>query len=415
MKKNAPMLLDTAGLLRLVEWNDAAAVKAVRRYFDQAIAGHDVTRPGWQHLRAALLQENLPMMRLLVTWGAHPDQHDLQELMAERGTRAAGDIYRLRCAGLQLAELDKMAPVAQFATAATPPAPAYAIDKIPAEWRAVLKALQNAGAPEAMIGGGALRDLYNGRPVKDVDIFLCDRFMNKRMIKKAFAAAGLTIKEQLVSTGYGAIGQKFVPKEMPALDTTRQVSVKRQVESYWNSYDAPWHTVTEERHTSGAEAWTVCAGPDNTEYNIVFVKGELGKALKAQQASGAAPAHVMTMIGMFDIGLCQIGFDGRRVHTTPAYEKDAATRSLTIVRANRTTREHLRRIVKKYDDFALCAEGMSIAGHLLRVNRKAAAKEKKLQKNKQPAKETSSYSWSGYAWPNDGYSRRYKPRRGYGW
>ena len=43
---------------------------------------------------------------------------------------------------------------------------------IPQRWRDALTALQDGGFPEAIIAGGALRDLDNGAPVKDVDIFV---------------------------------------------------------------------------------------------------------------------------------------------------------------------------------------------------------------------------------------------------
>jgi hypothetical protein len=43
---------------------------------------------------------------------------------------------------------------------------------IPKRWAEVLSRLHNGGFPEAVIAGGALRDLHNGKPVKDVDIWV---------------------------------------------------------------------------------------------------------------------------------------------------------------------------------------------------------------------------------------------------
>src|SRR3569623_1528091 len=45
------------------------------------------------------------------------------------------------------------------------------IADIPERWQTVLRYVQNV-APDAVIAGGALRDLDNGRPVKDIDIFV---------------------------------------------------------------------------------------------------------------------------------------------------------------------------------------------------------------------------------------------------
>jgi hypothetical protein len=43
--------------------------------------------------------------------------------------------------------------------------------EIPATWTEALRSIQVL-RPEAVIGGGCLRDLDNGRPVKDIDIFV---------------------------------------------------------------------------------------------------------------------------------------------------------------------------------------------------------------------------------------------------
>lgn len=45
------------------------------------------------------------------------------------------------------------------------------VDKIPAEWRNLVAGLQLEGIG-AVLAGGAMRDLYCGRSVKDVDIFV---------------------------------------------------------------------------------------------------------------------------------------------------------------------------------------------------------------------------------------------------
>jgi hypothetical protein len=43
--------------------------------------------------------------------------------------------------------------------------------EVPYEWRSLLRAVQDF-RPEAVIGGGCLRDIDNGREVKDIDIFV---------------------------------------------------------------------------------------------------------------------------------------------------------------------------------------------------------------------------------------------------
>lgn len=335
-----PPQLDTASLLQLVQLGH---VPAVRRYLDLALNGHEVTRPDWSHLQTALAQKNLPMMRLLVTWGARPDKDDLKTLTID-------NIRQLRLAGVSLNDLPDMTSRFARLPMAVAPAPAFDIEKIPQAWRRLLQALQQNGAPEAVIAGGALRDLYNGRKVKDVDIFLCHRFLPRRLIKRAFETAGFSIKEQVVVAGYGTtMSTKFNKSAGTPFDT---VKTKMHKDNYGQIF-----TVRET--TSGAEAWTVISTPDNIEFNIVFVKDTFARILKAQQ-SGMARMQLVT--GKFDLGICQIAFDGQDVYATQAYHADVAAKTLTLVNTNDHAPAHVRRVQAKYQDFTLCPAAARLSG-----------------------------------------------------
>src|SRR5262245_52415439 len=61
---------------------------------------------------------------------------------------------------------------------------------VPARWQEVLLSLRAGGFPEAVIAGGALRDLDNNRPVKDVDIFVRHRDGAVELLDKAFGYGG---------------------------------------------------------------------------------------------------------------------------------------------------------------------------------------------------------------------------------
>lgn len=91
-KPSSPAMdtLDSAKLLHLVETGDLAAL---RRYFDKNITGSTPVTPGWLHLQAALLRNDIPMMRFLVTWGARPDAESVAQLTDTQRKR-------LRIAGL---------------------------------------------------------------------------------------------------------------------------------------------------------------------------------------------------------------------------------------------------------------------------------------------------------------------------
>ena len=45
------------------------------------------------------------------------------------------------------------------------------VDDIPSSWRELLGEIREV-APDAVIAGGALRDRDNGRPIKDLDVFV---------------------------------------------------------------------------------------------------------------------------------------------------------------------------------------------------------------------------------------------------
>jgi hypothetical protein len=191
--------------------------------------------------------------------------------------------------------------------------------QLPQTWTDALRALQTNGFPEAVIAGGALRDLDNGREVKDVDIFVQWRGSDTPL----------------------AIAQ--------ALGATHRVS-----------------TVTPE---------SVC------EYleNLADVKGIYAadlKALEAEELSfglfdpippALAPVQIialepftdlMGVLRRIDFGLCQIGFDGQRVLKTPAYTADKYAKQMTVLRCDSTgqmlrTLKRFKRLSEKYSGFEL--------------------------------------------------------------
>ena len=195
----------------------------------------------------------------------------------------------------------------------------HSFQDIPAEWRQVLRTFQDKGAKEAVIAGGALRDLFNHKPVKDVDIFIRtqgSQKKNRQMLEEAFRSTRLEITYQQSGNDYFS-GERFpAPK---AKNNGRNV----------------------------AESWTIIAGRDKTEYNIIFVP-ELVSPLK--------------LIESFDFGLCQIGYDGKIIFSTNRYNDDVRDKRIcfALTDVNDTSAEHLQRIIKKYPDWKLCAESKKI-------------------------------------------------------
>ena len=149
-----------------------------------------------------------------------------------------------------------------------------------------------------------------------------------------------------------------------------------------------------EKVKEGAEAWVVIAGPDRTEYNIVFIKGDFGKLLKIEATRASLLAS------QFDIGLCKIAFDGRQVYLSADYNTDAREKKLTLTRPNHSTKSHLLRVHAKYPDFALCPAADKLL-HPEKFKEQPKVAAKKNSYNTISQKQTSSYNsgFSGYGAP----------------
>ncbi|MBI3440838.1 MAG: hypothetical protein HY052_03375 [Proteobacteria bacterium] len=333
------------------ELDDAltAAVKSgncerARELFDRAFWDNHKIVPGWDHLKIALLREDKPMMRLLVTWGAKaPDSPEqLAGIPADKYARYA---RILRECGMNAAVVEAAAVAAKTAA----PAP---VQKVPVavedpvqksleglirslpteEWWQVLAAVQNIGAPEAVIAGGALRDKLNGRPVKDVDIFLKtrgDKKQNKQFLERAFAVAGLGIVPTKIA-GYrnGYFERGTTENISDPVVTTMKTSLltKKKI----------------------SESWIIMAGPQNTEYNIIFVEGG--------QAQAPPAVFAERLIKDFDFGFCQIAYNGHGLTTTAAFQRDVTNKQIMLNEGKTAAPGHLERLCKKYPDWEVCPE-----------------------------------------------------------
>jgi hypothetical protein len=231
---------------------------------------------------------------------------------------------------------------------------------IPEEWRRVLQTFHDVGAGEAIIAGGSLRDLFNNRAVKDVDIFLKSRGsekQNREFLKDVFNATKLRFTEGCEAPDY------YLAEEDLSFPDNSKLSIK---------YQAGYDTVIKEGR---AESWTVKR--KQTEYNIVFVDNV--KFTEAPPSNSLTLKPKWLLINGFDLGLCQIAYDGRVISTTPAYDHDVKYQQINLHNPNDKSREHLQRIFKKYADWELCD------------------KSRKLLAKKPPSgDEWMMYSWSGW-------------------
>lgn len=175
---------------------------------------------------------------------------------------------------------------------------------IPQEWQDVLKEVQ-AVFPSAVIAGGALRDLMNNKPIKDVDIFV-------------------PIYEDYVGSldaAYEAVWNMFKGE-------TINLDPASEYHSSELNTDRDIHAI-----------FDLIRGPlfEETQYDIILCKPE------------AALVHT------FDINICQIIYDGKQVRFTGAYAHGILTRTIKVMNVNRTDRNQRRveRMQEKYTDFTV--------------------------------------------------------------
>ena len=304
----------------------------VRAFFDRAFWAGRKEPPTWDHLYLALQLENKPMLKLLVTWGARATDEDMTRLRAFSKDKYPHYIKLLRQAGLPLsAAALKEIPFSETES----PAPETLI---PREWKRVLQVFQQNGAKETFIGGAALCDLFNERGAgRKVDIFINSPhgfLSDKKFLKQAFNATGLEITEQLVNHFPDTGASEAFPPPKTAKLPFREGDYR----------------------TGLTESWTVVAGPQRTQYNIVFVDRGVDGAILASTPD----KFVQRTLYDLDFGLSQIAYDGKQVITTPSYEADVKNKQITLKNLSDASKEQLQRLVKKYPDWKLCPESKKL-------------------------------------------------------
>lgn len=307
-------------------------VDHVRNYLDASLAGRKTAKPCWTHLKIAVEQKNQKMAKLLVTWGAKPTRQELIEHFTTHQTVAERDMQMLKLAGVNVTNIDLGIAAASFNTQArTIPAPEkteYSTALLPTYWSEFLTALAAAGAPEAVIAGGAVRDIYNQRRLHNVDIFIKSPFMPKTFMKKFVAALPRTLSTQRTDKGEEVTFKK-IKKRLGAMSADRYL--------IGDPLDR-------------TDTWRIIDKASGMEFHIVMLGGEPGSGLRSDHKN-TTTSGVLGLLDRFDIGLCQIAYDGKKVITSAAYRDDAKFKTLTVHKPMYTTMEHIAAVVAKYPDF----------------------------------------------------------------
>lgn len=180
---------------------------------------------------------------------------------------------------------------------------------IPQRWQDALRAIKDAGFPEAFIGGGALRDLDHGVEVKDVDIFVRWRGDETfSMLSRALYSRA-------------------------ALDVTK--------------HDADYQTDA---------SMVLCV----FEFHDTALGTEPIQVIACAPIDEETPREFMRhQLDRFDIGLCKIGFDGKdlTVHSDYLADKQDEVLRLRSPRNPGRSEQRLRRIGERYPEHALIGFG----------------------------------------------------------
>lgn len=279
-------------------------ISGVRKWFELAFWSNQPIKPEWMHLKHALQKKRYDMAKLLLTHGAEVDFRFLA-----RHPEAVTALKRMgfppdRARLVQAQEEWKSAPALDLD-------PSH----IPAEWKNILAAITKDGA-SACVGGGALRDLFNKKAIKDVDIFLRDwgsESANMAVVNRALKRCGLTVHDQEIRHGYSVSVQKFVS----------------------HSFN---------NRSLGQQCISVVAGKNKTQYDFIFV-------------DDFAPHFTSRLIERFDFTFCQIAYDGgsQRLMYTDAFEEDCRDKIIRISdTAASSSHDHAVRVTQKYADWKMC-------------------------------------------------------------
>jgi len=165
--------------------------------------------------------------------------------------------------------------------------------------------------PSAIIAGGCLRDQYHGKPINDIDIYVPCSAKNVYDEKYWIDKFNL-LAEDLFNSDYATLLEP---------DRGGDYTVKNYIEDVWE------------------------ISKDDLKYNIILVEG-------------VNPKEYVTRF--FDIGLCKVWCDGKRIRYSSDFMYDSRYKKLTIVTENISQEEfnymmanHIKKLKTKYSDHKL--------------------------------------------------------------
>lgn len=192
---------------------------------------------------------------------------------------------------------------------------------IPANWQDVLCKIR-AVYPNAIIGGGALRDLHHGKPAKDIDIFIPVSIWAE--VEVPFVV------------GYDASWGEIVAGTTPCDPAHIQWSTLASL--FQCEVRLKFNSVYGRDGNLPRDVMAV--------YNV-RINDETFEVIFVMQPEGTST------INWFDLSICQIGYDGSEVFTTEAFNQTLQDKTIRIMNVNRVDRQAKRmaRMLTKYPEY----------------------------------------------------------------
>tara|TARA_Y100001001_G_scaffold163782_1_gene193797 strand:+ start:1135 stop:1761 length:627 start_codon:yes stop_codon:yes gene_type:complete len=198
---------------------------------------------------------------------------------------------------------------------------------IPASWLGVLEDIQKV-CPSAVLAGGALRDLYHGVEVKDLDIFI--QAGDEAESWGLFEKLGGKRPKDFTEFGYGLQDLSDMDSDGGAYPRSMQEVIL--VENY------------------------VGENPTDIPVQLIFVNWNTARIHER-----------------FDIGICRVSTDGVKVFVSKEFKEDHHEKVLNIRRCENkwmlgSSIERIVRLREKYADFQIALEGLKFSNETIQVD-----------------------------------------------
>lgn len=205
--------------------------------------------------------------------------------------------------------------------------------RIPPEMEAIITNLQEIGFKSAIVAGGAPRDIYHNKPIKDIDVYLCEPSHNS-----------VEINWGLLPEREAQLGD-YYPLFLPYLAGVNTLGADISTTKVSNIHFT--------MKKLGIDGKTNSQGPE--EPHITKIWELVAPNQLTMQFMFVDISPIEFIENYFDVGLCMCYYDGNQLHYTTEFLHDTDNKQFTICGKSlseqqiaRSLQEHIPRLKTKY-------------------------------------------------------------------